>query len=545
MPRKRSAVVAWLSVLGALLGATAIAAGDPTTVVTVTQLMLRFSDTDHPAPIDYGPGPGLPEPPAPSTSGSTIPNGGATAYLNGFFGPAFAWPIIPIHTVLLPNGQVMNYGTDENGNQGAAMIYDVWQPALGSGSNSQLVLPNTTGTDIFCSAQSVMWTTDQVLITGGDLTVNDVRNYSNNQTTIFSPSSDTIASGSQMQYPRWYDSMVALPTGDMLVLGGRTGPNVAATTPEVYDATAGWRTLTGATSDPAFNYNANNWYYPRGFVAANGSVFILGVDGTTWVLTTTGAGTIKQLAPTTLGGTESLPTVMYAPNKIMSVRANAATVVVDISKPTPAISQVGNMSQVRLWANGTVLPDGRVLATGGSLVDNELTGVAYAAELWNPATGQWALGASAAKPRLYHSNALLLPDATVLTGGGGAPGPVNELNAEIYYPSYLYRRDGSGQPATRPTLVSAPAVVTAGEPFTATVGPTDAIGRVTFVRTGSTTHSANLDQRLMNISFTQAGATLTVNPTTNANILLPGYYMMFAFNRSGVPSVAQIVLVQP
>ena len=68
---------------------------------------------------------------------------------------------------------------------------------------------------------------------------------------------------------------------------------------------------------------------------------------------------------------------------------------------------------------------------------NQLTGVAYQVEIWDPATGHWTAGASAAVPRLYHSNALLLTDATVLTGGGGAPGPLANLNAEIYYPPYL------------------------------------------------------------------------------------------------------------
>ena len=81
----------------------------------------------------------------------------------------------------------------------------------------------------------------------------------------------------------------------------------------------------------------------------------------------------------------------------------------------------------------------KVLVTGGSAVANQLTGVAYAATIWNPATGQWTLGASAVKPRLYHSTALLLPDGSVLTAGGGAPGPVKNLNAEIYYPALSIR----------------------------------------------------------------------------------------------------------
>ena len=46
--------------------------------------------------------------------------------------------------------------------------------------------------------------------------------------------------------------------------------------------------------------------------------------------------------------------------------------------------------------------------------------------------GTWKTLAEAQVPRLYHSVALLLPDGRVLTAGGGAPGPVTNLNGEIY-----------------------------------------------------------------------------------------------------------------
>ena len=54
--------------------------------------------------------------------------------------------------------------------------------------------------------------------------------------------------------------------------------------------------------------------------------------------------------------------------------------------------------------------------------------------------------------RLYHSTSLLLPDATVITMGGGTPGPETNLNAEIYYPPYLFNDDGTA--AARPTITS-------------------------------------------------------------------------------------------
>ena len=111
------------------------------------------------------------------------------------------------------------------------------------------------------------------------------------------------------------------------------------------------------------------------------------------------------------------------------------------------------MSSKRQWVSATVLADGRVLATGGSLQDNTLNDVNTSAEIWDPATGIWTVGPSGSRARLYHSGALLLPDASVLVTGGGAPGPLTEsnMNAEIYYPSYLYNAPGTF--AARPAIV--------------------------------------------------------------------------------------------
>jgi hypothetical protein len=80
--------------------------------------------------------------------------------------------------------------------------------------------------------------------------------------------------------------------------------------------------------------------------------------------------------------------------------------------------------------------------------------------------------------------------------------------------------------------------------FSVTVGSGDQIGRVTLIRTGSVTHSFDPDQRFLELDFAQAGQTLTITlPTTDPNVVLPGYHMLFVFDQAGVPSIAAIVLV--
>ena len=198
--------------------------------------------------------------------------------------------------------------------------------------------------------------------------------------------------------------------------------------------------------------------------------------------------------------------------------------------------------KVGIWGNTTVMADGRVFVNGGSAVDNELTGVSYTSTIWSPTTGQWTTGATAKIARLYHSTALLLPDGSVLTAGGGANGPVTNLNAEIYYPRYLFKTDGSGQPAPRPTIATSPAAVNVGQQFGVTIAGADTITRVTLVRTGSVTHSFNHDQRYMGLSFTQNGQALSIKLPTSRSNLLPGYYLLFVF-KGRVPSVARVIHV--
>jgi hypothetical protein len=277
-------------------------------------------------------------------------------------------------------------------------------------------------------------------------------------------------------------------------------------------------------------------------------VFILANTGVMWSLDPTGAGTIASVAPATsvapVRGSLTLPTIMYAPGKLLSLRLNKVVQLIDINGPKPVVTNTANIDAVRYWATATVLADGKVAVTGGSADPNTLTGVDYTTQIWDPATGTWTAGAVATKPRLYHSIALLLPDATLLTGAGGAPGPVNEYNAEVYYPPYLYLKDGSGQPAPRPTLVTAPIRVVIGGKVSASVGASDVISRVTLLRAGSVTHSTNIDQRFFDAPFTQSGTTLTVTPPTDPNVFVPGYYLMFVF-QNGVPSVAKIIRFVP
>jgi hypothetical protein len=197
-------------------------------------------ERDKSAPVDWGYGPGkgkgFPRPNlrlgqtpsipkstsaapvnapmnAAQTQASAIPASGGAG---GYFSQPFPWPIIPLHLALLPDGRVMNYGTDQQGNQGAQMLYDVWNPALGTVSTAHTILPNKTLTDLFCSASSLLAGSGSLLITDGDLTVNGQRNYSNSNVNLFTPSNNTLAAAGNTAFARWYPSLTTMPNGDKL-----------------------------------------------------------------------------------------------------------------------------------------------------------------------------------------------------------------------------------------------------------------------------------------------------------------------------------------
>jgi Domain of unknown function (DUF1929)/Galactose oxidase, central domain len=239
---------------------------------------------------------------------------------------------------------------------------------------------------------------------------------------------------------------------------------------------------------------------------------------------------------------------MYRPGKILksgtwsdpefpgrAVTNRAETI--DMTAASPTWQETGAMEYPRSYHTLTMLPDGKVLATGGQTTTDgidEGTGI-LGTEIWDPATGTWTPTASHRKPRLYHSSALLLPDGRVLLAGGGAYGTMrNQANAEIYSPPYLFK-------GPRPTITSAPSTVGYGTSFSVTTPDAARIGSASLVRMGSVTHNFDMDQRFMNLGVTRQSGSVTLDGPANANVAPPGWYMLFVHNANGVPSIAKWV----
>ena len=336
-------------------------------------------------------------------------------------------PYYPVHTHMLPTGKVMIWPGDENGAGGPLSGNDPrsWDPA--NQSVSSLSKP---GYNIFCAGHSFL--ADGTLFAAGGHIDNFV---GLSRASIYNPFTNAWSNLPNMNAGRWYPTTTVLANGDVLVASGTIEPTIGQNTlPQVFQvATGTWRSLTSA------QLAQDN--YPWMLLAPNGLVFDAGISATTRYLNTSGTGTWTGVANRVGGVRDYGSAVMYAPGKVLVMGGDSppknTAEVIDLNAASPSWRAVDSMLFGRRHNNATLLPDGTVLVTGGTAAPgfNDPSGHVDAAELWDPATENWTtLASSSGIPRVYHSAALLLPDGRVLsTGGNGFP------DTEIYSPPYLFK----------------------------------------------------------------------------------------------------------
>ena len=435
-------------------------------------------------------------------------------------GPNF--PFVPVHINLLRDSTVMIWRSEAPGEDGPR----IWNPVTGA-----LTIPNRAGYNNFCSAHTFL-PDGRLFVAGGH--ISDYVGL--RDASIFNPVTNSWTRQPLMNLGRWYPTLTGLPNGDVLVVSGSddvtTGNN---TLPQVWQfATGTWRDLTSAQLSLPL--------YPYMFLAPNGLVFNAGPEVTTRYLNTTGTGAWTPVADRTFKAERLYSgAVMYEPGRILvagggDTPTNTAEVI-DLNGPNPSWRAVGSMSAPRQMMNATMLPDGTVLASGGTkgpgFANSEPGMPILTAEIWTPAAGTWSTMATATIPRLYHSTALLLPDARVLVTGGE-----KYTQTEIFSPPYLFA-------GTRPSITSAPSTASKGQSIF--VGTPDAAGvtGVTWIALPAVTHTNNMNQGFFR-STSIAQVTGGINTTApNDPTVPPGFYMLFLLKSGGVPSTAKIVQLLP
>lgn len=441
----------------------------------------------------------------------------------GQWSPVVTWPVVSIHTSVLPNGKVLLWPRD-----GGAQAR-VWDPAANAFASA-----SNLATNLFCSGHSML-PNGTILAAGGH--IQDGVGLAH--TSIFNFSSGTWMRSVDMNLGRWYPTTCTLGNGELVVVGGAIdGSRGINALPQVWKRTGGWRDLTGAQLSLPL--------YPFLHLAPNGKVFNAGPNVTTRYLDTVGTGAWSIVGASQLGFRGYGSSVMFDPGKVLLVGGHdpptATAELIDLGAAAPAWRTVSPMAFARRQLNATLLADGKVLVTGGSSSPgfNDAAGSVLAAELWDPVTESFTTMAEMAERRLYHSTAILLPDGRVFSGGGGQPaatgGDTDHYSVEFYSPPYLFR-------GARPVVTRAPAAVGYGQTFLVAMPDTSDVAAVNWLTPGSVTHAFNMHQRINRLAFTRVAGGIAVQAPASGNLCPPGYYMLFVVNSRGVPSIARFVQV--
>ena len=490
-------------------------------------------------------------------------------------------PINPIHAALLHTNKILILSGSGNCPpqqahcpqgpqylQGAAL--------LDLSNDSITTMP--TSWDMFCNGMSIMQD-GRVLINGGTKsygalavvgTQTDIPFTGLPNASIFDPSTETFIDVAPTAHGRWYPTITELNDGRMMTTSGLNDTDGANNnTTEIWDGQHWGSEIQGnpaIANFPGFQFPL----YPRMHLLPTGHVFYSAPSSATldfdpssltWALVawTIYPGQNDPNGERTYGTSVLLPLTPqnnYSPKVITLGGDNPATNTTELIDLSPAGAQISaacpnyapcwvqgpKMAKARVEMEATILPNGKVLVDSGSAKDEDRTTASLQAEIYDPATNSFSSAGSNALPRLYHNIQLLLPDGSVaLAGGNPAPG-LFENHIEIYQPSYLFNSDGS--PATRPRIgTDAPSSITYGQSFNMPTPDASDISSVVLMKAGSVTHSFDMDQRYVGLSFvmgqgTASSSSLTVTGPPNSNIAPPGYYMLFLVNRAGTPSLA-------
>ena len=465
-------------------------------------------------------------------------------------------PAIGVHMILLDNGLVLVLGPFKYQSAPWPATAYVYNPAVGAPNNG-FVKEVDPPDNIFCSGVAEL-SDGTVVLVGGRL--HDVKLAGPPLVYTFDP--NTLAWTRQPDMPMglFYPTTTELPDGSLIATSG--GTEVGAYNQSIEVLSPGTPQLHEQTTPPIMNYTG---LYPRQWVMPDGKV-VSYEDKDGFVIDTTNPNpqlwTSTPLPPSKYthsgyGPGEALlesglsgPTKMVvfgggngngaATNNVEELDYNNLAAGWKTLAPIPGAA--------RDHSAAVLLPDGTIMIAGGNS-QGTWSEPTHQELLYNPATNKWT-GLAFNNPSInrgYHSNALLLPDGRVLTGGDNGSITVDGKTVsdhgsrlEIYSPPYLFSKASTKTTpvwAPRPKITSAQSTVTWNSTFPVTTADADSISSAVLMAPAAQTHSVDMTQRAINLPFTTTSTGISVTAPSQ-NVAPPAYYMLFLVNKAGVPSVA-------
>jgi hypothetical protein len=490
---------------------------------------------------------------------------------------------LPIHMALLHTGKVLAFGGSGNDrrNLRAPKPAEIWDPQSGVITT----VDQAVAGDFFCVGQTFL-SDGRLLVAGGThkydnklfgLPIPPFRGLE--QSYTFDPRLENWTRVQDMKYGRWYPTLIMLADGRVLALAGLTKrlPWVFLRHFEIYEPGQGWRNLAGTErwlplyprlhllpNRHIFYAGSYNTHYTFPFTVKGFPTALLDVDNREWQTVglpnqsqrEEGASILLPLTPPDYRA----QVLLVGGGTPLGQEAVADAELIDLSEPAPHWRPLPPMAHPRYYAYSVILPDKQVLVVGGRRghkghhvapdfqrrengpgrgefqrqeVPQDPRAI-RTPECFDPVTGEWTPMAPMAVDRLYHSNALLLPDGRIMVAGSNPRPGVNELRIEIFHPPYLFK-------GPRPRIELAPASATYGEAIEIEAPQADQIEEVALIRPSATTHCLNTDQRYVGLAFDMPRpGKLVANIPDNPNLIPPGYYMLFIV-RAGIPSEARFV----
>ncbi|MEV1078948.1 galactose oxidase-like domain-containing protein [Streptomyces sp. NPDC050211] len=475
-------------------------------------------------------------------------------------------PVRSMHSVVLNNGKVLliaGSGNSEEQFKAGTFTSAVYNPATGT----YKVIP--TPKDMFCAGH-VQLQDGRVLVMSGNKgypTADGTIGYQGYKDSyIFDPVSETYSKTNDMNDGHWYPSATALGNGDVISFGGLKEDSTGSVTAELWsDAQQKWL--------PTWQVNQTWSYwglYPSMILMQDGRLFYSGshtfgnnIPGTGSAIYDYDANTITQTPGLQKKDERDQSASVLLPpaqdQKVLTLGggnidsnpdANRLTDVIDLKTANPAyvagppipqgtvdlgngpVPQTGN--QGKMYVSAVLLPDGKVLETGGAL--HNRADPVYETSIYDPATNTFDPVAVDPEARGYHSSAFLLPDGRVMTTGDNPGNGTWNHDVSIYTPPYLLK-------GARPAITSViDTEWTYGDTQRITVDRP--IAKAELIRPAAVTHSSDPNQRFVDLPLSVDGNNVDLNVTSNPNMAPPGWYMLFAVDANGVPSVAKWVHLQ-
>ncbi len=454
-----------------------------------------------------------------------------------------------VHVAVLRTGKVLlvaGSGNDRNRFNAGSFRTSEWDPATGA------LTTVATPWDAFCSGHSFL-SDGRLLVAGGTTAYPSPATNNNSggskRAYLYDPVTRRYQASADMHLARWYPTVTELGDGRQFVLSGLDETGRRTTDYEIFDGST-W-------TQPAPAPSAYQWQpmYPALHLMRDGRLFYSGVntfggDATEvppglWNLATNSYQNVGGLTDGQLrdqGASVLLPPaqdqrvmVIGGGNHPSGLGSVSSTAIADLKAATPTFTPGPPIDTAKMYVNAVVLPDSTVLETGGATKSVQYGGAAVrSTQIYHPKTNSWQKVATPTVDRVYHSSAVLLPDGRVATFGGN-PSNSFEMRIEVFTPPYL--ETGTA----RPTVTAGPSDVRYGDYAAFRTTQAVPITSVVLVRPQATTHQSDPNQRLVDVAFTRTTTGVSVTMPTEPNLAPPGWYMLFAVDANGVPSIAKWV----